>query len=116
MGKLSCITPSSQQMLIMLLIALQLSTALTKLTELNFRSCYQRAMKAGNCASVWPWVGTVIESHAECCSLQVSASLVLQISAPSLPAPWLGCSFQGTARQGTCGLAEAAETLVLVEH
>lgn len=110
-GKLHHLTPSTQQMLITLLIA-GFTNALARLTELKFRSCYRSVMKAHCCALIWQRIGTAIESNSVYCNLQVSASQFLQIPV-HLPAhvSLLCCSFPGTN-----SLAEAAEMLVLVEH
>lgn len=73
-GKLCPVTPSSQQMLITLLITC-FTTALLRLTELNFRICYQRVMKAGHCASIWRRIGTAVEILcAAICGFQPASS------------------------------------------
>lgn len=46
-----------------------------RLTELNFRLCYQRVMMAGYCASIWQRTGTAIEIPcAIICGFQPASS------------------------------------------
>lgn len=65
-------------MLITLLIAC-FTTALARLAELKFRSCYQSVMKACYCALIWQRIGTAIANNSVYCRLQVSARQFLQI-------------------------------------